>query len=99
MQALELKDRVRLISRRLEEFLPRSYPDALEVLTRILDPVTKDKEEFRYGFRLMPVAHFVEINGLAHFHESIATLYEITKRHTVEFAIRPFLLEQEKRTL
>ncbi len=99
MQALEFKDRVRLISRRLEEFLPRSYPDALEVLTRILGPVTKDKEEFMYGFRLMPVAHFVETNGLAHFDESIAALYEITKRHTVEFAIRPFLLEQEKRTL
>jgi 3-methyladenine DNA glycosylase AlkC len=99
LPAFELKDRVRLISRVLRTHLPESYPDALEVLLKFLGPVDKEKDEFMYGFGLMPIAHFVETNGLAHFDASMAALYEITKRHTAEFAIRPFLLRHEARTL
>lgn len=39
----------------------------------------------------MPIAYFVEKYGLEHFEISMHAMYEITKRHTSEYAIRPYL--------
>ena len=50
---------------------------------------------FTNGYFLMPIACFVERYGLDHFELSMNALYEITKRHTSEYAIRPFLLHYE----
>jgi 3-methyladenine DNA glycosylase AlkC len=47
----------------------------------------------------MPLEHFVGVYGLDHFDVSMQALYEITKRSTAEFAIRPFLIRYEKQTL
>lgn len=46
---------------------------------------------FTNGYYFMPVAYFVEKYGLPYFELSMKALYEITKRHTSEYAIRPFL--------
>jgi 3-methyladenine DNA glycosylase AlkC len=47
----------------------------------------------------MPLEHFVGTYGLDHFDASMKAMYEITKRFTAEFAIRPFLIRYEKETL
>jgi len=97
---LELKDRVKVMAEGLRDFLPASYPKALAILTKILGPENPDEGGmFVHGFQLMPVEHFVGAYGLDDFDVSMQALYEITKRFTAEFAIRPFLIHYEKETL
>lgn len=89
---LELKARVRLIAEELHRALPLGYPDQVEILLKILGPENESEQGiFTKGYFLMPVANFVERYGLEHFRISMDALYEITKRHTAEYAIRPYL--------
>ena len=46
---------------------------------------------FNTSWFLMPVARFVEEYGLGHPEVSLDAIAEITKRHTGEYAIRPYL--------
>ena len=89
---LELKARVAIITDALHEFLPADYKVAMEILLKILGPENEnEKGMFKEGYWLMPVAHFVEKYGCDDFDTSITAIYEITKRHTGEYAVRPFL--------
>jgi 3-methyladenine DNA glycosylase AlkC len=54
---------------------------------------------FKQGYWLMPVAKFVEKYGLDHYRVSIDAIREITKRHTGEYCIRPFLEKHTHKTL
>ena len=100
LKPLELKDRVAVMAQELRNFLPEDYCDALHILTQILGPENPDEGGmFVHGFQLMPVEHFVGAYGLDDFDASMKALYEITKRFTAEFAIRPFLIRYEKETL
>ena len=96
---LELKDRVRMFAGALHQFLPPKYPEAVGILMQILGPEDGLDDVFVKGLRLMPVEHFVGVYGLDHFDVSMQALYEITRRSTAEFAIRPFLIRYEKQTL
>lgn len=90
---LELKARVAVFAEALRDFLPPDYPTAIHILLQILgDELEKAEGMFVDDWLLMPVAYFVEACGLDHFEESLTAMYEITKRHTSEFTIRPFLL-------
>lgn len=89
---LELKARVQLIAEELHRTLPLGYPDQIEILLKILGPENESEQGmFTEGYFLMPVANFVERYGVEHFQISMDGLYEITKRHTAEYAIRPYL--------
>lgn len=100
LDALELKERVAHIAAAFHEHLPSDYPDALNILLGILGSASQSEEEvLGEWYFLMPVAHFVEAYGLEHFDESMLAMYEITKRHTSEFAVRPFLMRYPQRTL
>lgn len=89
---LELKGRVAVISDELHNVLPTNYSEALNILLKILGPENKTESGmFTNGYFLMPIAFFVEKYGLQHFEISMNALYEITKRHISEYAIRPFL--------
>jgi 3-methyladenine DNA glycosylase AlkC len=100
LPALELKQRVALFSQMLHEELPAAYPHAVEILLGILKHELHEEEGmFNDGWMLMPIAHFVEMYGLHHFDESVHAMYEITKRHTAEFTIRPFLQAYPDRLL
>lgn len=100
IQKLELKDRVELIADLLHRYLPANYPQALQILTAILGPeIEGETGMFTQGYWLMPVAKYVEKYGLDHFPESIAAIEEITKRHTGEYCIRPFLEQYPEKTL
>jgi 3-methyladenine DNA glycosylase AlkC len=97
---LELKARVAVFSKALRDYLPADYAEAVRVLVAILrDELAEEEGMFNDGWFLMPVAHFVELYGLDHFEESMQAMYEITKRHTAEFAIRPFLTKYPDRVL
>ena len=97
---LELKDRVLVMARGLRDRLPAHYPEAVAVLVASLkDPLGEDAGMFNDGFHLMPVARFVEEYGLDHPEASLPALVEITKRHTGEFAVRPFVLRHYEATM
>jgi 3-methyladenine DNA glycosylase AlkC len=70
------------------------------ILLKILGPENKTEEGmFTNGYFLMPVAYFVERYGLDHFDLSLHAMYEITKRHTSEYAIRPYLIANSDRCM
>lgn len=92
IEPLQLKGRVAVIADELSNALPTDYSDALNILLNILGPENKSEQGmFTNGYFLMPVAFYVEKYGLQHFEISMHALYEITKRHTSEYAIRPYL--------
>jgi len=91
---LELKARVNLMAQELKNHLMagRDYPKALHILLQILGPENpKETGMFKTGYWLMPVAKFVELYGLEHYDISMRAIYEITKRHTGEYAVRPYI--------
>lgn len=92
VENIELKARVEVIADTLKQHLPTDYKEALAVLLKILGLENNTEEGmFTKGYFLMPIAKFVESYGLEHFDLSLNAIYEITKRHTSEYAIRPYL--------
>ncbi|MCP5095850.1 MAG: hypothetical protein GY943_09875, partial [Chloroflexi bacterium] len=97
---LELKQRVDLFSQTLHKELPADYPQAITILLGTLKSELQEEEGmFNDGWMLMPIARFVEVYGLDHFEVSVQAMVEITKRHTSEFTIRPFLQTYPDRLL
>lgn len=88
---LELKERMRHIALRLNDFLPLSYQEQLE----ILKPVS---ENF-YSFEGMFFQDFVEVFGLDDYDDSIKALEVFTIECSSEFAIRQFILKYENKTM
>jgi len=92
LDTLELKARSAWVAEALHAHLPTDYPEAVKILEAILgDPLQEDDSVTDGFYRLMPIAHFVEVYGLEHVDESVHAMYEITKRFSSEFAIRPYL--------
>lgn len=97
---LELKERVLLMAHALRARLPPAYPEAVQILVDSLnEELGLEEGMFNDGFHLMPVARFVEEFGLDHWRESMAAINAITRRHTGEFAIRPFIEQYPEATL
>lgn len=88
----ELLERVNLQASLLRRHLPASYPDALNVLGRTYGPENPNETGmFTFGYWLWPVGSFISTYGLNHHKPSIAAIEELTKRHTGEYAIRPYI--------
>lgn len=97
---LELKDRQTLISAQLREALPADYPEALAILLQVLGPENPEETGmFKKYWWIGPIALFVEKYGLEHFDLSMKAIYEITKRNTGEFAVRPYIEAKPKKAL
>ena len=100
LEAHELMGRVRQISGALRSCLPDDYRSALSILLSDMSPEISDEGGmFSVGYVWMPVTDYVSVYGLDDWQASMAALYEITKRHTAEYAIRPFLERYPERTL
>lgn len=99
-EPLELRDRERLISSKLKKHLPEAYPQALEILLNILGPENPNETGmFKNYWWIGPIAQFVQAYGLEHYDLSMKAIYEITKRNTGEFAIRPYIVAKPKASL
>ena len=84
----------------LEEHLPSDYPSAVSRLERILGPpLPKPEGMFTHGWWLWPVGRYIERNALDDYEVSLGFIYELTRRFTGEFAIRPLLREAPHATL
>jgi 3-methyladenine DNA glycosylase AlkC len=98
--ALELMPRGRHLAQVLHTHLPAHYPEAVRILVQSTQqPVQRNVGSGMAGFLFMPHCFFVSQHGLAHFDESMAALHTLTQRFTAEFAIRPFLIQQQDATL
>jgi 3-methyladenine DNA glycosylase AlkC len=102
LEALELLDRGRHISRALGTHLPPSYPDAIAVLLASLGPAHDGDENLGAGmapFFYLPHVLFVAEHGLDHFDTSMHAQYEVTQRFSAEFSIRHFISHDPERAL
>ena len=96
------------LARVLREFLPARYEDAVEILLRSLTPPLRpDDRPGMSVFFYLPHSSFVATCGLEAaenggrdpFEASMRAQYEITRRFTAEFSMRPFLIRWPERTL
>ncbi len=89
---LELKNRILLMAQGLQQQLPDDYEQAADILGASLGrPLEGETGMFTEGYWLMPVARFVEEFGLGHYEKSMHLCAEITRRHTSEYAVRPYI--------
>lgn len=92
LAALEMKPRVHFIRDAMFAELPPDYLKALSILLKSAE-VGNLK-----GFELWPYTEFIQHHGIKHVDESLEALYILTSKFTAEFAVRPFLIEQPKKT-
>jgi 3-methyladenine DNA glycosylase AlkC len=102
-EALELKERIYHIRDMLFKHLPSKYPEALKVLLDSLpcelDPERHDDD---FGdFIWSPYSEYVAMYGCneTYLEVSLDALREITKRFSVEFALRDFINTFPQETL
>lgn len=86
---LELKQRVEQISNALLSTLTSKFGENCRILIKSLK--SEKNQDGLHGFLVWPLTHYIEVNGLNSFDESMNALYHMTKQFTAEFAIRPFL--------
>lgn len=104
-KSLELKARANQIAAALAATLPKDAPRALAILTKALRPLDKsgqplaDPSKGLAGWAIWPMGEYVARIGLEHPAESLAALRAFTIRSTSEFAIRPFLVAHQRKTL
>lgn len=103
LPALELKARMHAIAATLKNQLPDDFRIATNILLKALPvPLDESKSDNDFGdFIYAPFAQFVASNGCNadHLDFSLEALKEITKRFSVEFAIRTFLNNFPEETL
>jgi 3-methyladenine DNA glycosylase AlkC len=99
LEALELKARSAQIARALDAHLPADFARACALLVGALHPdddapldalATPDARGLR-GWAVMPMADVVAARGSADPDRAMATLGEMTKRFSAEFAVRPLI--------
>ncbi|WP_228282961.1 DNA alkylation repair protein [Aliarcobacter cryaerophilus] len=90
-ESLELKQRMRHISKTLYEFLPFSYKEQIEILIEV-------KQDFK-ALEAMIFQDFVEVFGIDYFEISMKVLEVFTIDSSSEFAIRQFILKYEDKTI
>jgi len=96
----EFLERQDVFASALGEVMGSNYSKNLKVLTKILGPeLSTETGMFTHGYWLWPIGRYVEINGTKDFEVSIVFIYELTKRFTGEFAIRPLLEMKPKATM
>jgi 3-methyladenine DNA glycosylase AlkC len=108
LEPLGILQRGQHLASALRAHLPPRYDDAIAILLQSLTPPLGQTEELGLsGFFYLPHVCFVANYGLdvAHnggrdpFATSMHAQYELTRRFSAEFSIRPFLMRWPERTL
>ncbi|PIQ26948.1 DNA alkylation repair protein [bacterium (Candidatus Blackallbacteria) CG17_big_fil_post_rev_8_21_14_2_50_48_46] len=108
LESLEFMERGGHIASALQQYLPPKYEEAIQVILDSLPPPNIATE--RLGLAVLfylPYSCFISKYGLEKeynggedpFEISMKAQYELTKRSTSEFSIRPFLINDQERTL
>jgi len=101
MLDLELKARMNLVSEVLENYLPLEFPFAAQRIHAALPPpLDPSKTDNDFGsFILGALGEYVVRNGLDDLPVALPLLREITKRFSMEFALRNFLIVAQDETM
>lgn len=108
LEPLGLMQRAGHLADALRASLPPTYAEAIAILLRSLTPPLSRTDDFGLaGFFYLPHVTFVARYGVdpAHnagsdpFDVSMQAQYELTRRFSAEFSIRPFLQRWPERTL
>ncbi len=94
---LELKARMRQITIHLGKYLPTDYEQALGIIDKVIAGYPAGFNDFT----LMYFPDFVEVYGQdeRYWDLSIAALERYTPSSSSEFAVRPFIINQEERMM
>jgi 3-methyladenine DNA glycosylase AlkC len=92
LEPLSLSERAKCISDGMKKHLPKAYPSAAKILHEVLGPEAdagdwSDNSAMRYW----PFGVYIVEHGIDHYEESVGLMYELTKRFTAEWPIRPFI--------
>ena len=97
---LSFGERNNLIRDMLWDYLPKDFPQAVQILVSSLGPEIPHCELTGFdAFIVMSENDFVAKYGLDYFELSMQALYEMTKRFTAEGAIRAFIQKYPDQTL
>jgi 3-methyladenine DNA glycosylase AlkC len=108
LEPLGILDRGHHLAATLRKHLPARFEDAVEILLRSLTPPLTITEDFGLAtFFYLPHVCFIADYGLDEmrndgrdpFEVSMHAQYELTRRFSAEFSIRPFLIRWPARTL
>lgn len=108
LEPLGIMERGQHLARALRSYLPDKYEKAIKILlASLMPPQTKTEGLGLAVLFYHPHSCFVSAYGLDPIHNggedpfeiSMKAQYELTKRSTSEFSIRPFLIQQQDRTL
>jgi len=108
LEPLGINDRGLHIAKALRKYLPKKYKDAISILLDSLTPPNIETEGLGLAVLFYhPHSYFIAEYGLDEKHNegedpfeiSMKAQYELTKRSTSEFSIRPFLINHQERTL
>jgi 3-methyladenine DNA glycosylase AlkC len=107
IRSLSITERSKMIASMLKKYLPQNYSDAINIILKSLTPPLINTENNGLApLFYMPHVSFIAENGLDKdynnhldpFEISMMAQYELTKRFTAEFSIRPFIIDQPIRT-
>jgi 3-methyladenine DNA glycosylase AlkC len=108
LEPLGIVERGQKFAETLHQFLPEKYEAAIAILLASLTPPLSNTEDNRLEvFFYLPHVSFVaeyglepgNNNGRDLFEISMKAQYELTRRFSAEFSIRPFLIQAQERTL
>ncbi len=100
LPAKEFLERQDAFVNAFEIFLSKDYKKNVSMFHQILGPELNTTEGmFIYGWWLWPVGRYVERHGIKDFKSSMDFIYELTKRFTGEFAVRPLIDKYPKEAL
>ena len=100
LEALELSQRARQIGLALAAQLPQSFSEACPLLLASFGPeLSRTEGNGLAPFFYLPHSHVIMERGLADFENGMRANYELTKRFSAEFSIRPFLTKYQDECL
>lgn len=100
LKGKEFLQRQDLFVEAFEDTLTKDYKKNIEIFYKILGQELETNEGmFTHGWWLWPIGRYVEKHGAKDFKTSIDFIYELTKRFTGEFAIRPLISKYPKESL
>ena len=100
LKGREFSERQDLFVEAFEIHLTGSYDTDIDLFFKILGPeLHTTTGMFTHGWWLWPVGRYVEKHGVENPELSLKFIYELTKRFTGEFAIRPLIEADPKATM
>jgi len=100
IDALSITQRSAHIADAMNTHLPESYTEAIAILLESLTPPLKETAGNGLAVLFyMPHCNFVAKYGIDSFEISMNAQYELTKRFSCEYSIRPFIVKEQHKTM